>query len=223
LARAESPRERGQAQLGAGGAAHENEYMSQCLFARSAVAGNAGAARSSQEYKSAQPARSNPSIERTSKRLRLFAAAHVERYATAQPRVNYRSSFRLRSAGSQRHRRTVARRRRVHARTHGLSRVRGAVFFLRSRQAPIGAKMHWQRSESRLFLTYQCAVNQRRCRLLSCTRRRDARHSQAGVAARRLRVVASHNPTVERTNNGGPRLAVQPAVCAPLIAAHLRR
>jgi hypothetical protein len=31
------------------------------------------------------------------------------------------------------------------------------------------------------------------------------------------------NPSVERTNNGGPRLAVSPAVRAPLFAAHLQR
>jgi hypothetical protein len=35
-----------------------------------------------QAMRSEQP---NPSIERTSKRLRLFAAAHVERYAAADP------------------------------------------------------------------------------------------------------------------------------------------
>jgi hypothetical protein len=31
------------------------------------------------------------------------------------------------------------------------------------------------------------------------------------------------NPSVERTNNGGQALAVWPAVCAPLFAAHLQR
>jgi hypothetical protein len=34
---------------------------------------------------------------------------------------------------------------------------------------------------------------------------------------------AAHNPSIERTNNGGPRLAVSPAVCAPLFAAHVER
>jgi hypothetical protein len=77
--RHERPRERGRVQLGAGSAAHEDKYMSQCLLARSAAAGKAGASRSGQEYKSVQTALPNPSIERTSKRLRLFAAAHVER------------------------------------------------------------------------------------------------------------------------------------------------
>jgi hypothetical protein len=83
------PRERGRTQLGANRAGHENEVMSQCLFARNAVAGNAGASRSGQQYKSAQAARPNPSIERTSKRLRLFAAAHVERYSSARPVLHH--------------------------------------------------------------------------------------------------------------------------------------
>jgi hypothetical protein len=78
LARAERPRERGQAQLGAERAAHENEGMSQCLGGSSA--GTKGSAsRNHQEYKAVPRALPNPSIERTSKRLRLFAAAHVER------------------------------------------------------------------------------------------------------------------------------------------------
>jgi hypothetical protein len=72
-------RRRARAELGAGGAAHENEGMSQCLFARSAVAAKASASRSGQQYRFVPRALPNPSIERTSKRLRLFAAAHVER------------------------------------------------------------------------------------------------------------------------------------------------
>jgi hypothetical protein len=89
LARAESPRERGQLQLGAERAAHENEYMSQCLVACSAAAGKAGASRRGQEYKSVPRALPNPSIERTNNGgwpcaapaavcAPLFAA-HVER------------------------------------------------------------------------------------------------------------------------------------------------
>jgi hypothetical protein len=75
----ECPRERGRAGLGAERAAHQNEVMSQCLFARSAVAAKVSASRSGKEYKSVPRALPNPSTERTSKRLRLFAAAHVER------------------------------------------------------------------------------------------------------------------------------------------------
>jgi hypothetical protein len=75
----ESPRERGRAKLGAASAAQENEGISQCLFARSAVAAKASASRSGQQYRAVPRALPNPSIERTSKRLRLFAAAHVER------------------------------------------------------------------------------------------------------------------------------------------------
>jgi hypothetical protein len=66
-------------ELGAASAAHENEGMNQCLFARSAVAAKASASRSGQQYRFVPRALPNPSIERTSKRLRLFAAAHVER------------------------------------------------------------------------------------------------------------------------------------------------
>jgi hypothetical protein len=45
---------------------------------------------------------------------------------------------------------------------------------------------------------------------------------------RNLRAVCEQNtvtanPSVERTNNGGRALAVWPAVCAPLFAAHLQR
>jgi hypothetical protein len=82
LARAERPRERGRAKLGARSAAHENECMSQCFGASSAVGTRGSASRSHQEYKAVPRALPNPSIERTSKRLRLFAAAHVERCAS---------------------------------------------------------------------------------------------------------------------------------------------
>jgi hypothetical protein len=41
--------------------------------------------------------------------------------------------------------------------------------------------------------------------------------------AEREQNTVTANPSVERTNNGGRALAVWPAVCAPLFAAHLQR
>jgi hypothetical protein len=85
----ERPRERGRVQLSAERAAHENEDMSQCLFARSAVARKASASRSGPEYRFVPRALPNPSIERTNNGGRGCAAsaavcaplfaAHVER------------------------------------------------------------------------------------------------------------------------------------------------
>jgi hypothetical protein len=67
--------------LGAERAARENEGMSQCLVARSAVGAKSSASRSGREYRSVQTALPNPSIERTvSGVLRTPpTAAHVER------------------------------------------------------------------------------------------------------------------------------------------------
>jgi hypothetical protein len=87
LARAERPRERGQAQLGAECAAHENEGMSQCLGASSAAGTRVGASRSHQKYKAVPRALPNPSIERTPYGMLRMppVAAHVERWASQNP------------------------------------------------------------------------------------------------------------------------------------------
>jgi hypothetical protein len=61
-----------------------------------------------------------------------------------------------------------------------------------------------------------------------CFRGVGGAHWPQASGTRQRRAVCGHeyvtaNPSVERTNNGGPRLAVSPAVRAPLFAAHLQR
>ncbi len=143
---------------------------------------------------------------------KLSAAAHVERYAASQARMRC-SSFCLR----WRQRCAVARRCLALARTCGLSRVRGAVFFLRQRRA--GSQAAAQRPHPlRSFLAHAPAVKHQRCRRPCFASRRDARHLRAGATRGLLRVAARHNPSIERTYNGGrscsaPASSARAVVC----------
>ena len=173
------------------------------------------------------PGSANPSIERTynggwpcaapAAVCAPLYAAHVERYAASQARMRC-SSFCL----CWRQRCAVARRCLALARTYGLSRVRGAVFFLRQRRA--GSQAAAQRPHPlRSFLAHAPAVKHQRCRRPCFASRRDARHHRAGATGGPLRVAARHNPSIERTYNGGRPCAVLRASRAPLYAAHVER
>ena len=107
------------------------------------------------------------------------------------------SSFCLR----WRQRCAVARRCLALARTCGLSRVRGAVFFLRQRRAGSEATVQRQRP-LRSFHAHEPAVKHQRCRHPLFASRRDARHLRASATRGLLRVAARHNPALERTAYG---------------------
>jgi hypothetical protein len=157
--------------------------------------------------------RPNPSIERTPYGMLRMppVAAHVERYASALAAPCF-----------------VSRLVRQPVRMAGL--VLGAA-------VPRQGHRAWLRS---LFASgaSRCAGRARGVRAVPAAqgeRRAGAeRPAVSSTAAVRVCTVGraapqclfgpgSHNQSVERTNNGGPRLAVSPAVRAPLFAAHLQR
>jgi hypothetical protein len=174
----------------------------------------------------------NPSIERTynggrpcavlrASRAPLYAA-HVERYAAARPREVKSCSFCLPSAQGLRQRCAVARRSVVQARTHGQSRVRSAVFVLRQRCA-LGEAAVQRAGRLHPFFGEASAFKQPRCRPSFFAGWCDARAGCASATAALPSLWARHNPSIERTNNGGRQLAVCQGLCAPLFAAHVER
>jgi hypothetical protein len=168
--------------------------------------------------------RPNPSIERTPYGMLRMppVAAHVERYAASWPRKVKSCSFCLPSAQGLRQRWAVARRSVVHARTRGPSRVRSAVFVLRQRRALSEAAVQ-RAGRLHPFFAGASAFKQPRCRpsFFASWREAWARCASATIAPPSL--WARHNPSIERTNNGGRRLAVLRASRAPLFAAHVER
>jgi hypothetical protein len=207
--------------------------------------------------------RHNTSIERTSKRLRLLAAAHVERYASAAVRC-YSNVGLVRGLRAQS---SVPRAVRVSATLSVLGQfaphlVRGAVVF-----AHAGACSQVQATQTPRRECVLCEPS------LACTPRRGSSAAQRRLHApvhaqthRRSNTAAqgwaganvrglsrtqnalccagpelwvstsagamrragasgpgSHNPSIERTNNGWRACAVLRASRAPLFAAHVER
>jgi hypothetical protein len=93
--------------------------------------------------------------------------------------------------------------------------------------ALIAASRGWRNSEEQAVLARRAAEA---ARLLASSPVRvaslGAMHSVAGGVVRRRADVVQllrPNPSIERTNNGGRRLAVCQGLCAPLFAAHVER
>jgi hypothetical protein len=93
--------------------------------------------------------------------------------------------------------------------------------------ALVAALRGWRNSQERAVLARRAAEA---ARLLASSPARIAslvatRSVAGGVVRRRAAVVQllRPNPSIERTNNGGRRLAVCQSLCAPLFAAHVER
>jgi hypothetical protein len=174
----------------------------------------------------------NPSIERTSKRLRLFAAAHVERCASApafacpppgglsrgvpaavlerQSAVGAARSFfgpsrSMSSPGAARRAAAGSTAGAVCARHQGASRVPSNT------TAQFSAVRSAQCSARSLTALLLCSASAQRS--FTALRMRACGASNPG----------SHNTSIERTNNGGQGCAAWRASLAPLFAAHVER
>jgi hypothetical protein len=79
-----------------------------------------------------------------------------------------------------------------------------------------------QRQGRHPFFADASAFKQPRCRPSFFAGRRDAWARCAGATIA-LPLWARHNPSIERTNNGGRFCAASAAVCGPLFAAHVER
>jgi hypothetical protein len=205
----------------------------------------------------------NPSIERTSKRLRLFAAAHLQRYASAAVRcfsnVGLFGGLRARSevpralrmssalsvparfapqlarsaapfahAGACSNMQATQTPRRecvLRERSLACTQRRGSGAALRCLHRPVFART--QRRSAMAAQRWACASSRgftRSQNALRCASSRPFASRCAGAS--RLSGVSgpgSHNPSIERTTNGGRACAVWRAVRGPLFAAHVER
>jgi hypothetical protein len=96
-----------------------------------------------------------------------------------------------------------------------LRRLHGPVLARTNRRSAMAAQ-GWAYANSRSFTRTQNAL---RCAL-------PKPFASSRASASRLSGVSgpgSHNPSIERTNNGGQQLAALRASCAPLFAAHVER